>query len=85
MAKLIIKDDNNPDDVQKIEVSSYAEATWFLVKDLIYTADTLWSVQILDEWLRHPADVKEPDRTRVAVTKENGAGTDTFTFIYDPS
>lgn len=88
MPKLIVDVSNSPDDCREIKVKDFAEATYYLVADLIDTADTDWSVDSLREWLGHYYNVASPDDVSVEVVKNNsihGDGPDTTTFRYDPS
>lgn len=69
------------DDVEPIEkeVSDFAEATYWLTKELFETADESFSIEVLRQWLSPDPDT-DP---RKIIEKVDGEAT--YRFVYDPS
>lgn len=83
MATLTIKEDGYEESEEVIKVKDFSEATWYLVSDLLATAEKGWGLQIVQEWQELWRD--SPAGSPISVTKLNGPGTDSFTFSYNPS
>jgi hypothetical protein len=85
MAKFVITDSYNGEEEEtaRLNVDSFAEATWFLAKDLHDTAEKKWGTEVLQEWQELWRD--SPAGSPIEVKKGNGNEDSIFTFRYDPS
>lgn len=73
---------DDPDEVEPIEkeVADFAEATYWLSKELFETASKGFSIEVIRDWMRYTEDI-----LKVPYHVEKVDGEATYRFVYDPS